>query len=111
MKLIIKRNQADKKGLFGGNKGVDFTLSYKVELTPEEQELINKYKVQNEVLMTSHDGYLKTTIQDLINGQAQTTQDIETLLKNEGVAKNVCKNFKNYLDVLRSFGGEEVVEY
>ncbi len=110
MKLIIKKNQADKKGLFGSNKGVNFSLSTKVVLTPEEQELISKYKVENEILMTNDSGQ-RTTIQDMVNGQSITTQDIGTLQNNEDVAIGVCKKFKNYLNVLRSFGGEYVLDF
>jgi len=110
MKLIIKRNQADRKGLFGGHKGVNFTLSYRVELTPEENDLVQKYKVQNEVLMKTGDDN-ETTIQDMLTGKSVTTRNVEILLNNEQVAKDVCKNFKNYLEVLLSFGGEEVIEF
>jgi len=110
MKLIIKKNQADKKGLFGGNKGVNFSLTTKVILTPEEQELIRKYKVENEVLISTESGE-RTTIQDMVNGKSITTQDIGTLQNNEDVAINVCKKFKNYLNVLRSFGGDYILDF
>lgn len=109
MKLLIRKNQADKKGLFGGNKGVNFSLEYKVNLTPEEDELIKKYKVENEVLMTSKDNKT-TTILDLLRGESLVTQNIDVLLNNEQVAIDVCRKFKNYLDVLRSFGGDYILE-
>lgn len=111
MKLIINKNQADKKGFFGGNKGVNFSLEYKVQLTSEEQELISKYKVQNETLMTNEKGDRSITIQDMINGRSLTTQNIEILQNNEDVAIGVCKTFKNYLNILRSFGGDYILEF
>ncbi|MBN4046957.1 hypothetical protein JYU05_00255 [bacterium AH-315-P13] len=110
MKLIIKKNQADKKGFFGGNKGVIFSLEYKVSLTEEEQGLIEKYKIEDEVLMSTENGG-KTTIQDMINGISLTTQKIETLQNNEDVAISVCENFKNYIDVIRSFGGKYILDF
>ena len=50
MKLTIKRDQADVKGVFGGHKGMKFLLSYRVELTPEEQGLITRYKAEHHPL-------------------------------------------------------------
>jgi hypothetical protein len=34
MKLKIKRDQKPQTGMFGGNKGMIFLLSYRAELTP-----------------------------------------------------------------------------
>lgn len=45
MKLVIRRNQADMKGFFGGHKGVKFSLFAKADITEEEQALIRKYMV------------------------------------------------------------------
>ena len=39
MKLTIRRDQAAKKGVFGGHKGMIFSLYCKVEISSEEQEL------------------------------------------------------------------------
>lgn len=110
MRLIISKNQADKKGFFGNNKGVNFSLSYKVELTPEELELIKKYKVEKEVLMTTENGD-ETTIQDMIDGKHLTTQLIDVLQNNENVAIDVCRKFKDYLNTLKSFGGDYILDF
>ena len=53
MKLIIKRNQ--DKALLGGMK---FLLNARVELTPEESELVKKYKAKKEVLFRRGDNHL-----------------------------------------------------
>lgn len=45
MKLAIQRSQQDVKGMLGGHKGVTFTLSYRLILSSEEQELVNRYKL------------------------------------------------------------------
>ncbi len=50
MKLIIKRDQKEQKGIFGGYKGMTFLLSSRVELTPDEQALIAKYKAEDHTL-------------------------------------------------------------
>ncbi|WP_298511201.1 hypothetical protein [uncultured Kordia sp.] len=110
MKLVISKNQADKKGFFGGNKGVNFSLTYRVQLTEDEQKLIKKYKVEDETLMTNDRGD-RITIQDMINGRSLTTQNIEVLQNNENIAINVCKTFKNYLSTLKSFGGKYILDF
>ncbi len=42
MKLIMKRDQRDEKGVFGGDKGVTYIHTCRVELDPMEQELVSK---------------------------------------------------------------------
>ena len=45
MQLTITRNQADIKGLFGGHKGVSFSLSGQCSVSADEKALIERYKV------------------------------------------------------------------
>jgi hypothetical protein len=109
MKLIIKRDQ--DKAFLGGMK---FILSCRVELSPNEQELIQKYKVHNQPLTYKERKGVDIPslyIQNLLNGVTQKAKDIEMLLNNEEVIKDACSSFKNFLEVMASFGGEEVVEY
>jgi len=119
MKLIIKRDQADVKGFFGGHKGVNFSLSIRVEITQEEKELIDRYKVGDYLLVSSDllahmavkEGIRTTlSINDLTNGKSFTVDSISTLLKLEEEIKNGCQNLKDLLMVMRTFGGEEVLE-
>jgi hypothetical protein len=105
MKLLIKRDQ--DKGFLGG---ISFVLEARVELTPEESELVKKYKAHKMLIYTKGDK-LTHTINDLISGVKDKCKDIEVLLNNEEVYKEACKNFKNILKVMASFGGEEVFEY
>lgn len=115
MRLIIKRNQQAEKGIFGGNKGMKFLLSYRVELSPEEKALVEKYKVENYVLTytTGKDGLQipKNTVRDLMYGSSDSVKDITILLNNEEIIKNACKNFKILLEVMATFGGEEVSDF
>jgi hypothetical protein len=115
MKLYIKRNQKAQTGIFGGHKGMTFLLSCRVELTPEEQALVTKYKAETQPLTYVDDpkaGRLpKDTVSSLMRGTTEEVKDISVLLNNEEIVKGACKDFKTLLDVMASFGGEEVVEY
>ncbi len=113
MKLTIKRDQAAKTGLFGGHKGMKFSLYCRVEISPEERELIDKYKVGEHVLTwREYNGSQipGITVQDLVGGRTTEIDDVGTLLNNEEVIKNACQDFKNLLLVMASFGGEEVID-
>jgi hypothetical protein len=46
----------------------------------------------------------------LTNGRAFKYNDIVQILSHEESVKNACENFKAYLEVMRSFGGREVIE-
>jgi len=115
MKLIIKRDQKAQTGIFGGHKGMIFILSCKVELTPAERELIDKYKAGAYPLTyrTTDKGVNVASlyIENLVRGVSYEVKDIQTLLSNEEVIKDACKEFKTLLLVMSSFGGEEVIEY
>lgn len=115
MKLIIKRNQNAKTGMFGGHKGMSFVLSCRVELTPEEAALIAKYKAEYHPLTFGTDREGKQVPQDtvssLMQGVTQELGDIGILLKNEQVIKDACAGFKQLLTVMATFGGQEVVEF
>ena len=113
MKLIIKRAQAEQKGFFGGHKGMKFLLTCRVALDNEEEALIERYKVQDypltwmEVRGERVPGLL---IGELVRGTNYEVNDVTTLLNNEDVIRDACKDFKALLEIMRSFGGEEVVE-
>lgn len=72
MKLLISRNRKAEKSFFGGHKGMTFILSYRVELTPQESELIAKYKAENGVLTRSGDDNIMT-ISDIVKGRQRNS--------------------------------------
>ena len=117
MKLTIRRNQSQKTGLFGGNKGALFELYGKCSVGESERALIAKYKVENYELATyklveqgeeAIERYI--TVNDLLNGQTITTKSIGTLLNLEEKMKDGCGNLKALLTVMATFGGEESFE-
>ncbi len=116
MKLTIRRNQADVKGLFGGHKGVRFALSGQVSVSDAERALIERYKVGDQILasyeqqvgkeaMTFH-----VSVNSLLNGTTAETDSVGTLLELEEKLKEGCQNLKNLLQVMATFGGEQVIE-
>ena len=114
MKLYITRDQA--KGMFGG---VKFELKARVELTGEESGLVSKYKADKEVLIqkeikipfTGKAIILDINIGSLVSGQEFKCKDIADILEYEKNVKEACESFKNYIEVMKSFGGEQVVNY
>jgi hypothetical protein len=109
VRLVINRSQADKKGMLGGHKGVSFTLSTRVQFTQEEQQLLDHYKMWEYSLFTR--GQLPVTIRTLAQGDSQTLENVEILLRNEEIVKVALDQIPPLLEVLRSFGGDEIVDY
>jgi len=115
MKLIIKRDQKAQTGLLGGHKGMTFLLTTRIELTPEEEQLVKRYKAEFHPLTftTDREGRQipKDTVSSLMRGNTEEMNDISILLNNEQVIKDACKNFRTLLDVMATFGGEEIIEF
>lgn len=114
MRLVINRSQEQKKGMLGGNKGVEFTLRYRLELTQEEQNLVSTYKLESYPLTfvtVQGTRVPDDTISNLTAGRSQTVTDVTTLLRNEDVIKGACDSLPPLFDVVRSFGGDEVIDY
>ncbi len=118
MRLIIKRDQHNVKGFFGGDKGMTFQLGCRVELTPEEHELATKYRIKGMTLAVAKQrpdkevsAYDRINVNTLLDGVSYTCRDVDHLLETEGDIKKACENFKLYLTVLATFGGEEVIEF
>lgn len=117
MQLTIKRNQADVKGLFGGHKGVNFSLYGQCTVSAEERALIEKYKI-GDYELASYQMKVKgqqpievsITVSNIISGKSVQTGDIKTLLELEDAMKNGCTNMKTLLEVMASFGGEQVID-
>ena len=102
--------------MFGG---VKFELRARVELNPDETELVSRYKADKEVLLqkeikiplTGKALQLNLTIGSLVAGQTFKCADIAEILEYEQNIKQSCEAFRNYLAVMHSFGGEEVIKY
>jgi len=118
MKLRLFRSQRDQKGFFGGHKGVNFSLQYKLEISDEERGLIDHYKVGDFVVHKfvwgrASDGSPLTRnipVMDLLNGGALELRDFDEVTGAEGAIKQGANNLKALLEQMRKFGGEEVIE-
>jgi hypothetical protein len=44
-------------------------------------------------------------------GRSQTLTDVTTLIGNEETVKNACDALPQLFEVVRTFGGNEVIEY
>lgn len=114
MRLHLRRGQKPNTGFFGGHKGMIFVLHSLVQLTDEEQQLMTTYRTENEVIAWNSDatGQRQPSLRigDLLRGVSMEALDITTLMNNEEVIKSACENFKVYLEVMKSFGGEEVID-
>ena len=102
--------------MFGG---VKFELEARATLTAEESGLINKYKVQDEVLtekqikipLTDRALIIKITIGSLVAGQTFKCNEIKEILGYEAEIKASCASLRELIEVMKTFGGEEVIEF
>jgi len=109
MRLLVNRSQADQKGMLGGHKGVKFTLRCQVQFTTEEQQLLEHYKMWDYNLFSR--GGMPVTLRTLATGDLQTVENVKVLLSNEAIVKEALDEIPLLLDVLRSFGGDETIDY
>jgi hypothetical protein len=114
LQLVINRSQQDVKGMMGGHKGVQFTLSYKLVLTADEAALVQRYKLGEYALSwrtIQGNRVPDDTISNMVQGRTQTLTDVTTLLNNEEIVTNACDQLPGLFAVVRSFGGQEVIDY
>lgn len=108
MQLKIKRSQ-EMKGFLG--KTAHFSIAFRVQFTPEEKALIEKYKLGGTVLTPLE---LEGWQWDLTCNAAEKGDSIEckslgALLNAEKLVKDACEQLQTYLQVAKSFDGTEVV--
>ncbi len=124
MKLLLRHDQ--KSGFTGK---VTFTLGVRSELTDQERNNIEKYKLGDTMLyeratladkgsgllgVASRLAFkmmnLTVSVNDLSGGKKIDCKDIVEMLAVEDQIKEAAQTFKNVLEAAASFGGEEVIE-
>lgn len=114
MRLLIQRSQSEVRGMMGGSKGFKFTLNCQLQLTQEELDIVQRYKLaEYPVTFVTIQGTQvpSDTISKLLTGTSQTVTDVETLIGNEEVIKSACDKLPILFDVVRTFGGTQIVDY
>lgn len=125
MKLLLRRDQ--KSGLL--SSAITFLLDVRAEISPQEQERIQKYKLGKTVLYTRGEVTdpgsglfglasrlaframnISLSVNDLVSGKRIECKDIMEMLAVEEQIKEAAQNFKNVLEAAAHFGGEEIVE-
>lgn len=111
MKLKIKKSQ--HKGLIGKPA---FSVTPELILTDEERELIAHYKMQKQVLFSKKaisilgnptDDLINVTVDGLLNGDSYKCKSLDEVITYKNSLIEACQNLKVFLDVARSFSGEE----
>jgi hypothetical protein len=115
MKLLITKDQS--KGMMGG---VSFEVRAQVQLTEDEKQLIQHYKLDNEILFQKKlvniwgqvtDQFIDVRVKNLLAGQSYKCKSLDEVIGYSESLKSSCETLKSYLEVAKSFGGQEVVEF
>jgi len=114
MKLSIMSSQS--KGMMGG---VTFSVTGKVTLTPEEEQLVRHYKLEGEILLKKKmkniwgqltDNEVSVLVRNLLNGDSFKCKDLPEVIAYRDSLIAASKSLKSYLEIARTFGGEEVID-
>jgi len=102
--------------MMGGGK---LNLLAKVVPTPEELEVINKYKMHKEIIWQKNPadsvapsfmGVKTMTVGTLINGESFTCKDIGQMLQMEEHITRTAQGLKVMVDAAKGFGGDTVID-
>jgi hypothetical protein len=125
MKLLLRRDQ--RAGMLGmGN--IIFTLDVRAEITEDEHQDIQRYKLAKSVLYSRGEladrgagllglasrlafkmANISVSVDDLVRGKRIECKDILEMLAVEEQIREAASNFKAVLLAAAHFGGEEVV--
>ena len=130
MKLRLSKSQKSTGVM---SKKVLFSLGAQVDLTAQEAEYVNKYKMGKEVIYNKdrinpeHHDYksnkgimrnlsamamnINLTVDDMVNGRTIECKDINEILEAEASVKSACQGLKNLLEACAGFEGEEIIDY
>ena len=126
MKLLLRRDQ-QTSGVIRST--ITFSLSVRAELSDQERQNIQKYKLGESILYTRGElnekgsGLLglasrmafkmmniSVSVNDLANGKRVDCKDILEMLAVEEQIKEAAATFKQVLEAAAHFGGDEVIE-
>lgn len=114
MKLALVSSQS--KGLMGG---VSFEVKGRVDLAPEEQQLIRHYKLEGSVVLKKKakniwgqvtDMDVAVSVKNLLSGDSFKCKSLDEVISYRESLITACRNLKAYLDVARTFDNEVIVD-
>lgn len=130
MELLLSKSQ--EKGMMGLG-AVSFILDIKTKLTPEEAELVKRYKMGDLVIyekmpvsemakytkgvamgvlaIANKVFQLQFKVNDLVNGRQVKCKDIGEMISAHEQIESAAENFYNLLMAAKNFEGEEVITY
>lgn len=112
MRLNIIRSQEQKKGMLGGNKGVNFKLSCHLDISNTEENLIDYYNARQFTLLWKDTQEGKAPLLDvsqLINKRSFTGDTLNYVVTLEKDIIDACQSFKQLLMDMQNYGGIETV--
>ena len=126
MKLLLRRDQ-QVSGLLRNT--ITFSVTVRAELSDQERQSIEKYKLGESILYTRgelvdkgsgllglasrvafHAMNISVSVNDLAHGKRVECKDIVEMLGVEEQLKQAAATFKMVLDAASHFGGDEVIE-
>lgn len=115
MKLILIKDQS--KGMMGK---VSFEVKAEIQLSDEEANLIKHYKLENEILFQKKmvsiwgqptDHLIDVRVKNLHSGEIYKCKSLDEVISYSDSLKSACETLKSYLEIAKSFGGKEVIEF
>jgi len=112
MRLSLIKTQSESNILW--KRQISYSLSARAELTEEEIELMNNYKLKKMILSSiqvdeKHEQ--NVTMEMLMIGCIFEHESIDRILAIEQEIKNSCQIFKAHMNMRKNFCGEEIIEY
>src|SRR3990172_13233939 len=106
MRLFIKEEQRP-------GRGVVFALACKLELTPEEQNLVSKYEMGEYPIghvQVSSGSAQVTQLREILRGYSTEMRNFGIMMETEASIIESCKRLKAALEARAAFGGEAVID-
>lgn len=100
--------------MFGRSRGVEFSLSYQLQLTPEEQELVDRYGLADYVIAERDDDrgkLVRVTVADAQRGDRYVASSIAKAVNGESVVRSSCQDLAGLLRAARGYGGDETIDF
>ena len=130
MELLLSKSQ--EKGMLGMG-AISFILDIKARLTPDEAELVKRYKMGDILIyekmpisemakgagglasgllaVASRALKLQFKVSDLVNGRQVKCKDISEMIAAHMEIEEAASNFYTYLMAAKNFDGEEVISF